>query len=125
MKKVVLVFFSIYLLVIAVTPNYDVEELGKIPYLVQHYSNHKSNEANTSLLEFIFNHINVSNHNETDHQDLPFQNHQLPNLYPVILTNCFSIIKTNPILITTKVLFVYNIGKSTTPANSVWQPPKA
>lgn len=125
MKKVVLVFFSIYLLVIAITPNYDVEELGKIPYLVQHYNQHKSNGASATLLEFIFEHINVSNHSETDHQNLPFQNHLVPNLYPVTLTNCFSAIKVNTVHITTNVLFVHNIGKSATHSNRVWQPPKA
>jgi hypothetical protein len=49
-----------------------MEELFKIPNLIQHYQN---SHSNLSLLDFIAAHYNQTNHDDLAHEQLPLKHH--------------------------------------------------
>lgn len=125
MKSFSVIFFSLYIFIAAIIPNYDVEELGKISHLIEHYNEHKTSHSKISVLDFILSHINISNQNDSEHSKLPFQNHQLPNFFPVIVSNYTVTIFFNLNHTVINHYFDYNTSSTNAPSKSVWQPPRA
>ncbi len=56
----------------SLVPKSDMEELFKIPNLIQHYQN---SHSNLSLLDFIAAHYNQTNHDDLAHEQLPLKHH--------------------------------------------------
>ncbi len=80
MKSLVTLLLSAHLLLAGLMPHADVHELSKLPNLVTHFLEHKT-DANASLVEFLAVHYGspedgLQEHQDKSHEELPFQDHQ-------------------------------------------------
>ncbi len=75
MKQVLSISLAFYFLLAGLMPNMDFHELGKIPDLVAHYTEHSQSEGEMNFLKFIAFHYGKQSHAPTDGHNLPFQDH--------------------------------------------------
>ena len=127
MKKVLPIFLlSIYL--VSVT---ELHELFKLPQLVEHFIEHKSEDNKTSLVDFLVMHYANADDGDGDKSkdmQLPFKSHHdCENLAStgLISFNSFCLaIKSTPI--ESKVYNTYSTDFiSSAYLSSIWQPPKS
>lgn len=100
-----------------------------LPDLVEHYYEHKTENEQVSLLDFIAEHIGQPNHEHTDkhaHDDLPF-NHQHTSDYnqswTAILFFNKETLKHSPTSSLEKITTCQCFHSSEF-SQSIWQPPK-
>lgn len=72
MKKIISILLISLFGLGALIPKSDMEELFKIPNLIQHYQN---SHTDLSLLDFMAAHYNEANHDDQDHEQLPLKHH--------------------------------------------------
>jgi hypothetical protein len=126
-KKLLPIFLlSIYL--VSVT---ELHELFKLPQLVEHFIEHKSEDSNTGLVDFLVMHYANDDDGDSDKSkdiQLPFKSHHdCGNLANTgfITFNSFSLaIKSTPIK--SKIYKTHTIDFiSSAYLSSIWQPPKS
>ena len=127
MKKLTaILFLSIYL--VSVT---ELHELFKLPQLVEHFMEHKSEDSKTSLLNFLVMHYTSADDGDGDKSkdmQLPFKSHHdcanLANAGFITFNNFSLAIKSTPISSKTyKTQAIDFISSSY--LSSIWQPPKS
>jgi hypothetical protein len=114
----------IILLIFSILP--ETGQLLKLPYLFQHYSEHKQSEKQDSFdfLSFLIEHYS-ENSNDNEHSDLPFKQSCSSSNVLMVFERVFDF-KIEPIFtFQTKSRFsIVNEVKYLSPAFSIWQPPK-
>ena len=124
-KLIPILFLSIYL--VSVT---ELHELFKLPQLVEHFMEHKSEDNKTTFLDFLVMHYSDSDHANQDGPEdtkLPFKSHHdcvnLVNTGFVAFHSFCLVVKSTPI-----ESKVYNTHSSdfisSAYLSSIWQPPK-
>lgn len=121
-------FFIISLLGVFALTSTELIQLTKLPSLVQHFSEHRTENTEMSLYDFISLHYSdESHHHDENDKELPFKSHDhcvntsiayvLPKSFPeIILKLDFESFKEFTI---PKGNFLTTINPS-----SIWQPPK-
>jgi hypothetical protein len=77
LNKLFTYLLSIHFLLAGLLPEQNLQELNKIPVLVQHYFHHTQEENQSlSFAEFLLMHYGNSEHrNQENHEDLPLFTH--------------------------------------------------
>jgi hypothetical protein len=125
-KLIAILFLTIY--VVSAT---ELHEFFKLPQLVEHFMEHKSENNKTTLIDFLTMHYTSSedgNSHNTDDTELPFKSHHdFGNINNIafISFNTFQLdIKTTPI--ESKNYNTYSSEFiSSAYLSSIWQPPKS
>ena len=129
--KTTTVFFSFYLFLLSLAPNFGGHELLKLPAFVKHFIEHKQENKNITLLEFMRIHYMQGNIIDKDHDrdmKLPFKSEDacLPigsiAFVPVSIPD-FSF-QSYPVII--HEIPVSDVSfESFQSLSNIWQPPKA
>ena len=125
-KLITILFLSIY--VVSAT---ELHEFFKLPQLVEHFMEHKSENHKTTLIEFLTMHYTSSedgNSHNTDDTELPFKSHHDCGNVSHIAFVSFGAIQLNVKSIPIEVKS-YNTYSSefisSAYLSSIWQPPKS
>lgn len=118
---------ALFLLFIFMCANTSIGQLLKIPYLIEHYKEHKNETTNISIsfIDFIKLHYSKNaEHSHEEHHDLPFKT--LENSSSIIY---FAMIENNQIETISffnwrKKIFGYYITFKSNLTSSIWLPPK-
>jgi hypothetical protein len=127
LKKLIPILF-LFIFLVSVT---ELHEFFKLPQLVEHFIEHKSEDNKITLIDFLVMHYSDSNHANSDKSkdmQLPFKSHNKCESITNIGFNSFHTIqislKSEPIEIN-----FYNIDSiaylSSAYLSSIWQPPKS
>lgn len=127
MKKTIAIFFlSIYLISLT-----ELNQLVKLPLLVEHYLEHKEKDNDLSLMEFLNIHYSESNVKDADYDKdmkLPFKTHEGCNnsITIAFVPNNFEELLAKPSHIQNKTFSIYHeeFLKSAY-LSTIWQPPKS
>lgn len=107
--------------------NTSIGQLLKIPNLIEHYKEHKSEVANSSssFIDFIKAHYSKNAHtNNDDHQDLPFKTiEHNTNVFVAFTVLNYQFIP-NKVFFTTNKAFIYKNSFKSNLFTSIWLPPK-
>jgi hypothetical protein len=104
-------------------------ELFRLPLLIEHFLEHQEQEGKLSLIDFLHLHYSTEHKNvdSTEHNQLPFKNHQdgfqHPPLNIVFFTEEFAIeFHSFPSSVshTSSYQAEVSVGKT----NGIWQPPQ-
>lgn len=118
---------AFFLLFIFMCANTSIGQLIKVPNLMEHYKEHKNDEANFSFsfIEFIKLHYSNNSHShQNDHHDLPFKTIETFSFviglvsfekFQIQIINEQNFIKNS---------FFYNPSLKSNLHNSIWLPPK-
>ncbi len=118
---------AFFLLFIFMCANTSIGQLIKVPNLMEHYKEHKNDEANFSIsfIEFIKLHYSNNSHcHQNDHHDLPFKTIETFSFviglvsfekFQIQIINEQNFIKNS---------FFYNPSLKSNLHNSIWLPPK-
>jgi hypothetical protein len=125
-KLIAILFLSIY----AVSAT-ELHELFKLPNLIEHFTEHQSEDNTTSLIDFLLAHytsLDDGDGDKTKDMELPFKsNHNGFNISNTGLHSFNNIqlaIKTTPI--ESKIYNTYSTDFiSSAYLSSIWQPPKS
>jgi hypothetical protein len=118
---------AIFLLLVFMCANTSIGQLFKIPNLIKHYNEHKSEstDASISFIDFIKLHYsNNAEHSHEEHQDLPYKS--LENSSTIIY---FTFSENNPFETVSffnlkKKIFCYHSTFKSNLITSIWLPPK-
>lgn len=124
-------YIALVLLVIYITPIAVFHQLLKLPYLIEHFVEHKEENSNLTFLSFLKMHYDDDNIKYADYEKdrkLPFKSHQSSvNVgfvvfmdYEKLELNFNSVFKEP----TTKNFYTKKPFKSSY-LSSIWQPPKS
>jgi hypothetical protein len=126
-------FIAISLLFLYLFSATEFSQLLKLPILVEHYMEHKAEDSNISIWQFLCIHYANGNVVDADYEKdlkLPFKTHDNCNCtFFVLVPNIshhFSLNTFVPVFVKTKVLTPYQpsfLGSSY--LNTIWQPPKS
>lgn len=126
-KKILPIFLlSIYL--VSVT---ELHEFFKLPQLVEHFMEHKSEDSKTSLLNFLMTHYANADDGDGDKSEdmqLPFKSHHdcanFANTGFISFNSFCLAIKSTPI--ESKIYKTHSLDFiSSAYLSSIWQPPKS
>lgn len=118
---------AFFLLFIFMCANTSIGQLIKVPNLMEHYKEHKNDEANFSIsfIEFIkLHYLNNSHSHQNDHHDLPFKTIETFSFviglvsfekFQIQIINEQNFIKNS---------FFYNPSLKSNLQISIWLPPK-
>jgi len=107
----------------------DLHDLSKVPYMLRHYQQHKSNTQSFSVSDFFDLHYGASaeQHDKQEHEQhkgLPFKTHDCTTSHiSMILTDFAPHIESS----FSRIIRYSNFYKSTYTSafsQSIWQPPK-
>ncbi len=73
MKRIITLLLLPLFALGALMPKSDMEELYKIPFLIEHYT---QSHQNLNFLDFLAQHYQENTHTDQDHEKLPFKHHQ-------------------------------------------------
>ncbi len=110
-------------------PAMDSSELAKLPALLEHFQEHKSENQDLSFFAFVKLHYANSQHHQQDHQEhheLPFSSHHQHNcsVHQVIYTvpNLAFVLHHEPATQENQV--EYQTPSDLVLSTSIWQPPR-
>lgn len=122
---------SIGLLFLYMTSIMHPNELLKIPFFIQHYKIHKSQNDRINIWSFLCDHYTKGNHKEVDYEE----DMKLPFKIPQNCVNNFSFFANSvkalpqniaPILMEANYILIRDIWcRSAIYLNAIWQPPKS
>lgn len=120
---------TILLLFIFLSANTEFGELFRLPLLVQHYFEHRNEDAKISFAEFIEKHYNEANNHassNTEHQKLPFKSHEAGCSQTIFVDQIFASFNfQQKIEVETKLEIIATSDFHNSPHLSrIWQPPK-
>lgn len=106
----------------------EMHELLKVPHLLTHFIEHSSNSHNISLADFIKEHYNDNQKENSDHHKdkgcLPFQGKEHVNpMTNLMLNSTTEIIFFTPLACESKKV-IFNDNLVTSFNGSIWLPPK-
>ncbi len=106
--------------------NTSIGQLLKVPNLIEHFKEHKSEPATGSItfIEYLVSHYSKNAENNHDHQDLPFKtlDNSISTLFLFFMaTYQIQIIQH---IIVSKKKFFYNKSFKSNAIASIWLPPK-
>lgn len=124
MKKYLsILFLSVYLLSIT-----QLGELIKLPLLVEHYLEHKQQNSNLTILNFLRIHYQAQHVFDADYDKdmkLPFKSHTNISsvvFYPLIQE--YKTIQKVNFKYKKEILYTYSFSYSSISLSSIWQPPR-
>lgn len=122
-------FFFILLLIGFLSSTTELHELFKLPHLVYHYFEHRSEHTETSLAQFLKIHFSKENKNQKednhDHGCLPFQGeHHHPVQLLHFYANHHADFRLIPQSNSMKNLHCRQSSSTSTYLANIWQPPK-
>lgn len=124
MKKYLsILFLSVYLLSIT-----QLGELIKLPLLVEHYMEHKQQNSNLTILNFLHIHYQAQHVFDADYDKdmkLPFKSHTPISsvvFYPLIQE--YKTIQKVDFKYKKEFLYTYSFSYSSISLSSIWQPPR-
>ena len=108
-------------------PGMDISELAKLPDLVQHYQEHRTENPSISFFAFLELHYTNASHHEQDHErhhKLPFGNHN--TVYSSFVVFTITTFETSFQKITESAVnnCLYQEPIEKMISFSIWQPPK-
>lgn len=123
MKKII----AFTLITIFLCANTSIGQLLKVPNLLEHYKEHKTDSVTSSIsfIDFLKLHYSKNAENNTEeHQNLPFKT--LDNVTNVFFTiSCVNFqIQVVKSIISGKRKFFYNKSFKSNLITSIWLPPK-
>lgn len=128
--KVLTILLSIHFLLISLLPNRNASELGRIPYLFNHYQEH-CEETPLSFVDFLKLHYLDKKHHAEDHEKhekLPFDYERTIAVHAVILFTFFRpivyIVQTYSLERDILFYSFYPTFRLSYLLKSIWQPPK-
>lgn len=129
MKRVLSITIALFILAESLLPAHDLHEFVKLPALIQHFHEHRSEDPDMSLVAFIQLHYNNAQHHEQDHSnhdELPFSDHHKCThgntcllFYSIEITAV-----ANLWLINENFWCEMPEARITSIASSIWQPPR-
>jgi hypothetical protein len=125
MKTVVSTFLALYFFTGSLFPKSDMDELFKIPALMEHYSVHKANAHDDfSFVDFLWLHYAIgSTHEEQAHDQLPLSMDMCTGIICTLISTLELIV--HPIVQITKVTSsFYSLQYSFLSIFSLLNPPK-
>lgn len=119
--------FPIFLLSIYLVSVTELHEFFKLPQLLEHFIEHKTEDRKTTFLDFLVLHYATSD-NAGEHSELPFKaDHDSGNIVNsgfVNFNNFCLVVKSTPI--ESKIYKTHAIDFiSSAYLSSIWQPPKS
>lgn len=126
MKKPIVYLIATLILVGSVI---DLHDLSKVPYMLRHFQQHKSNTTTFSIIDFFDLHYGESaeQHDKQEHeqhQGLPFKAHDCTTSHVcVILTDFEPSIESSFSLIS-RYTNSYESTYASAFSQAIWQPPK-
>lgn len=124
-KKTIPIFLAFYFLLAALMPNMDLHELGKIPDLVAHYTEHTRSNGDMNFLEFIAFHYGEESHNPSDGHSLPFKDHPCCTFFHTFITPIQPfLLDFTPFYASPEYNDTYTSHFTSLFAISIWQPPQ-
>ena len=124
-KFIAILFLSIYLISLT-----ELNQLVKLPLLVEHFIEHKEKDGNLSLIAFLNMHYSQTDVQDNDHDkdmQLPFKSHDgcINSITIAFIPNNFEGLSTKPTFTETRSFSVYHEEfLQSTFLSSIWQPPK-
>ena len=108
--------------------SWEFDQLVKIPALIQHYTEHLSQDESISFVGFLKMHYQSENagHDSNDkHNHLPFKSHECQNMNQILVLEIFqpALKQITPVLLNTNNDFYQNSYVSEN-VGSIWQPPQ-
>ncbi|MES2794967.1 MAG: hypothetical protein V4683_03320 [Bacteroidota bacterium] len=124
MKKAI----AISLLSIYLVSSTELYQLLKLPILIEHYSEHKTQNNEMSFWDFLSLHYNQEfNHDNTDNK-LPFKSHNICSGISLVafIPNPFGLtFLKSPEYQPKKHTFYHKVFFISSVISSIWQPPRA
>jgi hypothetical protein len=109
----------------------ELNQLVKIPVLIEHFIEHKEKNTELSLWQFLDMHYAHGDVKDADYDrdmQLPFKSHDgcISSLMPVFVPGSFSLILERPIPLENNNYFIYTEQfLNSAFLSSIWQPPKS
>jgi len=123
MKQAFISFLSFWILLGSFMPHGDMEEIAKIPLLIQHFQEHKAqSKTPLSFTQFLKDHYGDETPTGADHENLPFVKHSLPGL--VYILPDFTVEFSQTFQLLTRTGFPEPVLFFSNPVSGVWQPPR-
>lgn len=127
LKKLIPIFLlSIYLISLT-----ELNQLVKLPVLIEHFIEHKEKDTKLSVFKFLTSHYAQEDDHDGDEEremDLPFKSHDgcLNSVVIAFMPNNIDGLIIKPSFIETKTCFIYSEQfLSSSHLSSIWQPPKS
>jgi hypothetical protein len=101
-------------------------ELSKLPFILQHYNEHQTQNTDISFWDFLNLHYFDTNHKNSDpcHNDLPLQHsHTITILDKTFTQICFIFGKIEPIIVAEKPIFQQEESHSVDYVKRLFRPP--
>lgn len=123
MNKLIAIFF----LLVFMCANTSIGQLFKIPNLIEHYNEHKSEstDASISFIDFIKLHYsNNAEHSHEEHHDLPYKTleNSTSMVYFTLIEN--NLFETITFFYPKKKIVGYSSTFKSNLLSSIWLPPK-
>lgn len=123
MNKLIAIFF----LLVFMCANTSIGQLFKIPNLIEHYNEHKSEstDASISFIDFIKLHYsNNAEHSHEEHHDLPYKTleNSTSMVYFTLIEN--NLFETITFFYPRKKIVGYSSTFKSNLLSSIWLPPK-
>jgi hypothetical protein len=126
-RRVFCFFLSFWLLLGGFLPHGDMEELAKIPVLIQHYLEHKAEaHGNLSFKDFLLTHykdLHAQSKPDSAHENLPFFKHTIPAM--VFFLPVFKVNFKIGFVLLPRSEFPEPENKPFGRASDPWQPPQS
>lgn len=126
LKKCIAIFFlSIYLISLT-----ELNQLVKLPVLIEHFIEHKEKDDRLSLLSFLNMHYAQHSSKDADNDKdmkLPFKSHEgcVNSITLAFIPNNFEGFSAKPTFVENKTYSIYyEEFLQSTFLSSIWQPPK-
>jgi hypothetical protein len=122
-KQIFTILLAFWMLLGGFMPHSDVEELVKIPALIDHYFEHKAKDnPSLTFLEFIHSHYSENCDHQKGHENLPFMKHSMPCLVYLIPQFSVQFVPTFEILVAVTIPYQFSCSSDFSAAS--WQPPR-
>ena len=121
--KISTIIVVIFLMLVSLLPKMDLEQLSKISYLVEHFSEHSEKDG-ISFLDFLVLHYGENSHsNHHSQKEFPCQDVNANTIFVFVLVHQKSI-NFNTITSATKTQFIYLESALLQFSSKIFQPPK-
>ena len=110
----------------------ELYQLFKLPFLIEHFIEHKEQNQNITLMEFLYLHYANGDVKDADYEEdmkLPFKSHNNSVATSIIDVVAYSVLKIvihpRAIFVQPKVAFISEEAFFTSSyLSNIWQPPK-
>lgn len=107
----------------------DLHDLTKLPYMIQHYQQHKEKSSAFSIIEFFDLHYgqNAEQHDKQEHEQhkgLPFKTHDCSVAHATIILPSLEPVLASSYSLAIHYSNFYQSAYSISFCQSIWQPPK-